>query len=205
MEFIMKIGFLKIGLLPSALILLMLIFEPPDIALPSLAAAVIHECGHLFAARSLKIGLHSLEVGPLGATIRTHDALISYGREWMLCAAGPAANLLSAASTYMLFGKTESFCGYGTAFNFFAVSLFLACLNLLPIAGFDGGRMLGTTVCRRLGPRASAFAVDLGTVISLSVLWGISVYLLLRHGSSLSLFVFSASVFCRVFIDGGNV
>lgn len=197
----MKIGFLKIGLLPAALLLIMLIFEPPDIALPSFAAATIHECGHLLMAKTLGISLHSLEVGPLGATIKTHDALISYTREWLLCAAGPAVNLISAVLTYMLFRRTVGFCEYGTAFNFFAVSLFLACLNLLPIEGFDGGRMLGSSICRRFGPVASAVAVNLGTIISLLILWGISVYLLLLHGSSLSLFVFSASVFCRVFIE----
>lgn len=200
--FVMKIGFLKISALPAALIAIMLIFQPPDIARPSLAAAVIHECGHLFAARVLGIGLHSLEIGPLGATIKTHGALISYGREWALCAAGPGANLISAALTYLLFADTAGFSSHGTAFNFFAVSLSLAALNLLPIDGFDGGRMLAASVCRTLGPRASAAMVDAGTLLSLLMLWGFSVYLLLCHGSSLSLFVFSASVFCRVFLEG---
>ncbi len=199
---VMKIGFLKISALPAALIAIMLIFQPPDIALPSLAAAVIHECGHLFAARVLGIGLHSLEIGPLGATIKTHGALISYGREWALCAAGPGANLISAALTYLLFADTAGFSSHGTAFNFFAVSLFLAALNLLPIDGFDGGRMLAAVTCRALGPRASSAILGAGTILSLLVLWGLSVYLLLCRGSSLSLFVFSASVFSRVFLEG---
>ena len=91
----MRDGFLKIGLLPAILILIMIAFEPPGVSLPSLTAAVIHECGHLFAARLLKIELRSLDIGPLGATIRTRGSLISYGCEWLLCAAGSQSRLRS--------------------------------------------------------------------------------------------------------------
>ena len=105
----MRDGFLKIGLLPAILILIMIAFEPPGVSLPSLTAAVIHECGHLFAARLLKIELRSLDIGPLGATIRTRGSLISYGCEWLLCAAGPAANLASGAAAYMIFHGSERF------------------------------------------------------------------------------------------------
>ena len=51
----MRDGFLKIGLLPAILIFIMIAFEPPGVSLPSLCAAVIHECGHLLAARLLGI------------------------------------------------------------------------------------------------------------------------------------------------------
>ena len=138
----MRDGFLKIGLLPAILILIMIAFEPPGVSLPSLTAAVIHECGHLFAARLLKIELRSLDIGPLGATIRTRGSLISYGCEWLLCAAGPAANLASGAAAYMIFHGSKRFTPGGTAFGFCSVSLMLALLNLLPVEGFDGGRML---------------------------------------------------------------
>lgn len=197
----MRDGFLKIGLLPAILILIMIAFEPPGVSLPSLTAAVIHECGHLFAARLLKIELRSLDIGPLGATIRTRGSLISYGREWLLCAAGPAANLASGAAAYMIFHGSERFTPGGTAFGFCSVSLMLALLNLLPVEGFDGGRMLYAAVVSLAGPRAARGLLSFCSVISLCGLWMLSVYLLLRWGASLSLFIFSASVFCRVFIE----
>ena len=167
----MRDGFLKIGLLPAILILIMIAFEPPGVSLPSLTAAVIHECGHLFAARLLKIELRSLDIGPLGATIRTRGSLISYGCEWLLCAAGPAANLASGAAAYMIFHGSERFPPGGTAVGSLA------------------------------GPRAARGLLSFCSVISLCGLWMLSVYLLLRWGASLSLFIFSASVFCRIFIE----
>lgn len=196
-----KDGFLRLGLLPAVLIFIMIAFEPPGISLPSLSAAVIHECGHLAAAKMLGIKLRSLDIGPLGATIRTRSLLISYGREWLLCAAGPGANFLSCIAAYLIFRNTDSFRSNGTAFSFCAVSLLLGILNLLPIEGFDGGRMLFAVIGSTAGPRAAAIALSVCSVLSVVSLWMLSVYLLLRWGSSLSLFVFTASVFCRVFIE----
>ena len=92
----------------------------------------------------------------------------------------------------------------GTGFNLCTVSLLLGALNLLPIEGFDGGRMLSVLVCGRHGPSAAAISVTIGSVVSVTALWMLSVYLLLRWGSSPSLFIFSASVFCRVFLENDS-
>lgn len=197
-------AFFKLGLLPAILIFIMIAFEPPGISLPSLCAAAIHECGHLAAAGMLGISLRSLDIGPLGATIHTRSLLISYGSEILLCAAGPIANIFCACATYLLFGTTKSFLGGKAAFGFFAVSLFLGVLNLLPIEGFDGGRILSAVIGRAAGPRVAAGVVSVMSVLSLILLWMLSVYLLLRWGASLSLFIFAASVFCRVFIEGDD-
>lgn len=200
----MRNSFFRIGILPVFLIFIMLVFEPPGISLPSLSAAVIHECGHLAAARLLGIRLRSLDIGPLGATIQTRGYLIPYMHEWLLCAAGPAANFATCAIIYACFSGTERFTPGGTGFNLCTVSLLLGALNLLPKEGFDGGRMLSVLVCGRHGPRAAAISVTIGSVVSVTALWMLSVYLLLRWGSSPSLFIFSASVFCRVFLENDS-
>ena len=200
----MRDGFLKIGLLPAILIFIMIAFEPPGVSLPSLCAAVIHECGHLLAARLLGIELRSLDIGPLGATIRTRGSLISYGKEWLLCVAGPAANLVSASAAYIFCRIGGKIYTDSTAFGFLSVSLMLALLNLLPVEGFDGGRMLSCAVGSLAGPRATSVLLEICSVLSVCGLWMLSVYLLLRWGSSLSLFVFSASVFYRIFVESNK-
>ncbi len=197
----MRDGFLKIGLMPAILIFIMIAFEPPGISLPSLCAAALHECGHLLAARLLGIKLRSLEIGPLGATIRTRGSLISYGREWLLCAAGPAANLISGAAAYLFSRMDIGPVSSSTAFNFCSVSLMLALLNLLPVEGFDGGRMLYCASGSFAGPRIASALLTCCSIISVCLLWMLSVYLLLRWGSSLSLFIFSVSAFYRIFIE----
>ena len=107
----MRNSFFRIGILPAFLIFIMLVFEPPGISLPSLSAAVIHECGHLAAARLLGIRLRSLDIGPLGATIQTRGYLIPYMHEWLLCAAGPAANFATCAIIYACFSGTAGASG----------------------------------------------------------------------------------------------
>ncbi len=199
MEFIMNDTFFKLGILPAILLAATILLEPPGVSVPSLAAAAIHEGGHLLAAKALKIELHSLSLNPIGATIHTRGALISYKKEWLLCFAGPCANLLSCGIAYILNDNSEA--AYGTAaFNFFAVSFMLAILNLLPIESFDGGRMMYCTIGNFFGPRVGFAVLRACSIISVCGLWMLSVYLLMRWGTSMSLLVFSSSVFCRIFI-----
>ena len=186
--------FFRVGAIPAALIAAEILLEPADIALPFILAAAIHELGHLVAARALGIGLRALEIGPLGATIRVQGGLISYKKEWLLCFAGPLFNLLSAAVVALLLRGEFSrlFC---------PISIMIALLNLLPLRGFDGGRMLAAAVGSASGPRVAEAVVSGTSLVTLIALWMLSVYLLIRFGASLSLFVFTASVFYRIFIE----
>ena len=191
-------GTLTVGLIPALLLISMLILQPAGMALTSLLAAVIHEGGHLFAAKRLKIPLRSLDIGPLGATIRVRGGLISYGKEFLLCAAGPAANFLSAGAVFILYRL--SLCGEKFTVDFCTVSMMLGILNLLPVESFDGGRILCCAVGVFFGPAAACSALRVFSFISVTGLWMLSVYLLLRFGCSLSLFIFTLSLFYRIYI-----
>ncbi len=194
-----KSQILRIGLLPAAIFAVMLIFQPVGIVLPSLGAAVLHETGHMAAALALGIPLRSLDIGTFGASLKVRGSLISYPKEFLLCAAGPAMNLISAAAVCILSAhrgfRTE--CGEWFA----SVSLMLAILNLMPAEGFDGGRMLSVAVSSLLGPRAAARLLTFTSFTSIVLLWMISVWLLLRYGTSLSLFIFTVSLFYRIFVE----
>ncbi len=190
---------LRIGILPAAILMLMLIFQPSGIVLSSLGAAVLHELGHMLAAAALGIPLRSLDVGMFGASLRVRGSLISYPKEFFLCAAGPAMNFFSAIAVIILSEHRGYFTETGEWFA--SVSLMLGVLNLMPAEGFDGGRMLSVAVTSLFGPRASARILSLSTFISILVLWMLSVYLLIRYGTSLSLFIFTISLFYRLFIE----
>ncbi len=190
---------LRIGILPAAIFCVMLIFQPVGIVLPSLGAAVLHESGHMAAAILLRIPLRSLDIGMFGASLKVRGSLISYPKEFLLCAAGPAMNFLSAALV-CIFSEHR---GYYTECGewFASVSLMLGILNLMPAEGFDGGRMLSVTVSSAFGPRAAARVLSLTSFTSIVLLWMVSVWLLLRFGTSLSLFIFTVSLFYRLFIE----
>lgn len=190
---------LRVGVIPALILLLMLILQPSGIVLSSLGAATLHELGHVLAAVMLGIPMRSLDVGAFGASLRVRGSLIPYPKEFLLCAAGPAMNLLAAAATVAISERRGYFSETGEWFA--AVSLMLGILNLMPAEGFDGGRMLAVTLSSLFGPRTSARILSLSTFLSVLILWMLSVYLLLRFGTSLSLFIFTLSLFYRLFIE----
>lgn len=169
----------------------------PLFAMSALSAAALHEVGHILAAEALGIRLKRFSFSMLGARLVTESGTVPYMKEAALAAAGPAANLLGAAYAYpisrVVEGKEKDFC------VFFLVSCcFLALLNLLPIKSFDGGRILYCLLASLSDGFADGRLAEFFSFLSLFCLWSTSVYLLLRTGSSLSLFVFSVSLFLRM-------
>ena len=190
---------LRIGILPALILILMLIFQPSGIVIASLGAAALHEIGHMLAAVWLGIPLRSLDIGTFGASLKVRGSLISYPKEFFLCAAGPTMNFLSAAAVILLSEK-RGYCGEVGEW-FACVSIMLGVLNLIPAEGFDGGRILHVVLTSAFGPRVSARVLSYTTFGSILILWMFSIYLLIRFGTSLSLFVFTLSLFYRLFIE----
>ena len=177
----------------------MIVFQPVGVVFPSLAGVVLHESGHMLAAVLLGIPLRSLDIGTFGASLKVRGSLISYPKEFLLCAAGPAMNFISAIAVAIFSDHRGYYSECGEWF--IAVSIMLGLLNLLPAEGFDGGRMLAVVTSSLFGPRASARLLSFTTFSSIVLLWMISVYLLIRYGTSLSLFVFTVSLFYRLFVE----
>lgn len=93
----------------------------------AVAAAGIHEAGHLLAIRLLGADARKIQVGPTGAKI--HTSFSEPWRELLCAAAGPAASLLLVLAAKPF--PRIALCG-------FVQGLY----NLLPIYPLDGGRML---------------------------------------------------------------
>ena len=176
---------------------LVLLSPRPAHTLLALSAAALHELGHLLAALRLDIPISSLSFELLGARINVSGRLYSYKDEILLCLAGPAANAVCGILSFI----SIAFFGEHELLAFFAVASFSLCiLNLLPIRSFDGGRILSCALCRFAAPGRAEAVMDVLSFICCFLLWCISVYLLLRAGASFSLFIFSLSLFARLFI-----
>ena len=187
---------LQFSITPATFILILcMIATTPLVPLSaSLCAAAIHEFGHIIAAKLLSIDLTHMRLDVLGARLNTTGRLYAYSEMTMLCFAGPLINFLCFAL---------SFPFSGTAFwlaEFSLSSLSLGLLNLLPIDGFDGGRILHGLLCRFLPLRVAERMILVLSFCCIFLLWAISVWLLLRTGSSLTLFVFSCCLFCMLFV-----
>lgn len=131
------ISFLLLLMVPAAIL-----WWGKDMLSP-IMAVVVHECGHVFAARYMKEQLAELNVYPFGAAIRMARPLTDRPTEFFIALSGPAASLLAAtvAAGIMHFIPKAEFL------NTFAVySLFLCGINLIPALPLDGGRMLKATL-----------------------------------------------------------
>ncbi len=188
-----KISFFAIMLFVS------LIISGGLYSLIPLFAAVLHELGHIFAARIRGTKLSCLNIGILGARLSMPNGICSYTDEIIICAAGPVVNLSSAYIMYLINTRFDT---HNEIIGIFIIaSLCLGILNLLPIKTFDGGRILSAFISKLSNIEKAEMTVNFLSFIFLFILWSMSVYLLLRTSSSLSLFIFSISLFASFFED----
>lgn len=176
----------------AAMLWLALLFCNFEYFFAVLLAALAHECGHLLAARRLGVSFSRLEIGALGAVLFPRRGICSYRTEWLLAAAGPAASLLVAI---LLWRAPIDF-----AATLATISASLALLNLLPIRGLDGGRMLHA-LCAQWLPLSLGARVTLAAEqVCLWFLFSLSGCLLLQRGEDLFLLLLCAALFARSFL-----
>lgn len=192
-----KIHF-KISIFGILMILILIFGDNPKYAIIALSAAIIHEAGHILASHFLKMKLNSFSLKLFKANLGITLPLHSYKKELLLSLAGPAANILSgiiAAYIYRNFQNNE-YIIFGTVASFF-----LAILNLLPIKDFDGGRIFICLLAPKFNIYVVEYVLDILSFSFVLFLWIISIYLMLKIGSSLTLFVFSSALFAKLFLN----
>ena len=177
-----------------------------------LAAALWHEVGHLLAAKILRVRISEIRLGFSGARIVTDERLTSYKSELLLSLAGPLANVVgcgTAVGVFCAFGEgIEGAAASAEAFlnsprvdilgilAFFALSSVIqAILNLLPVKTFDGGRILYCATANLIGEGAGERILTVTTAFSALILWIIALYLMIKIGGGLGIYVFAACVF----------
>lgn len=174
-------------------------------------SASLHECGHLIAARALKIGIEEIRFDFSGVRILTEKSINSYRNELLLAAAGPLVNILSVTLSVAFFlsnGITISNAAdallsllngeftLAGAVGFFAIaSLLQGGINLLPINTLDGGRFLFCAVALLFGERSAYVSIKVTSFAAAFVLWTVALYLLLKVSAGLGVLVFAACVF----------
>ncbi len=167
-------------------------------ALCAMAAILLHGLGHFCVAYT--VGLRALRVRrtPSGFRLVSNRPFPTYDTELFCALGGPLFNALSAL---LCRGLLAFGIGSTVLPSLIALSLYLALLNLLPLQGFDGERILRCLLLsrRRLFPSLSPDAIErLLSLLSmgiLTLLWLLSVYVLLRRGSALSLYIFCLQLF----------
>lgn len=129
-----------------------------------LSAVLVHECGHAYVGRKLRLAPRALILLPLGGVTiydeyqRERAAAVSlWQRELRLALAGPLANLVCAAIAIVIFRAVSADISlWNWPFlqstnlprSLVWANLYIAGLNLLPAYPLDGGRVLRAVFAR---------------------------------------------------------
>jgi len=120
---------------------------------------LLHEFGHIFAARAFGVSTPDVILLPIGGVSRLERIPEKPSQEFLIAIAGPAVNLVIAAVLILLSGAHFQLANLSAldATNsslidrLAAVNLFLAVFNLIPAFPMDGGRVLRALLAIRLG------------------------------------------------------
>lgn len=185
---------IKISLISLLWMALLAISDTPYL-LPTLFAVVLHELGHIFCAKILKIQIRKFNLSLLGARLEIAGE-ISYQDELLLALGGPLFGALGFA--FSLFPALKF--GFPALLHFAIISLVLALFNLLPLETLDGGRILKCLFCLAFGLDTARKMMKIASFFTLFLMWLFSVYIMLKIASGVQTFVFCAFFFAKCFI-----
>jgi Zn-dependent protease len=141
-----------------------------------LASILLHEVGHMLAARIWKVGTDEIEIGGLGGVARFSSSLPrSTLAQTAIFLAGPFANLILwqgfGALTTEAWASGKPMLGLALA-TLSGINFWLMVFNLLPSYPLDGGRTLDAWLNSVVGPVWSVRIVaGLGLVVTALVVW----------------------------------
>ncbi len=153
----------RFSLHPSFILWASLLFYlRPELVLPFLGAALLHEAGHCVMLCLMGRPPENVTLTFFGARMKTQ--FLSYRQMLLAAAAGPLFSLLLGLllPVFPMLG---------------AYSLFLGLFNLLPVAGLDGGKMLKSLLLLFL-PLEQAERLSTITSVALSALLCLTTVLL---------------------------
>ena len=137
-------------------------------------SVLLHELGHVFAARRYGVQTPDITLLPIGGVARLERLPEKPSEELVVALAGPLVNLVIAAVLLgLLHGVLPARVlaldapGPGLLARLATANLFLAAFNLLPAFPMDGGRVLRALLATRMGTaRATATAAGVGQAVA---------------------------------------
>jgi len=135
---------------------------------------LLHEFGHVLAARRYGVQTPDITLLPIGGVARLERIPEEPAQELIIALAGPAVNIAIAAILYVALGgflPRESMEVQNPGVNLLArlasVNIFLAVFNLIPAFPMDGGRVLRAVLAHRLGySRGTQIAASIGQAVA---------------------------------------
>lgn len=135
------------------------------------ACVVMHEFGHIAAARYFGIKTPEITLLSIGGVARLERMPEEPGQEFIVAVAGPLINVIIAALIFAAIGgsagieqmaQVEDPRG-GFLVRLAGVNVFLVLFNMIPAFPMDGGRVLRAALASRMSwARATQIAASIG-------------------------------------------
>lgn len=147
--------------------------EGVGILLPALAAAALHELGHLTMISLMGGSVKEISLAAIGAEIHLDEAVpLPYWKDALTALAGPLASLLCA---WVALGMD--------AYLLTAMCVGQGIFNLLPIEPLDGGRILYALIAGMLDAQWAQRVLSFTSALAVGALFGVGLILLRRYGN----------------------
>lgn len=142
------------------------------------ACVLLHEFGHVLAARRYGIATPDITLLPIGGVARLDRIPERPAEELVVALAGPAVNVAIAAVLLLPLGGVPDVAamagledpGQSLLARLFWVNVTLVAFNLIPAFPMDGGRVLRALLGLRLGNRrATNLAASIGQALAFGI------------------------------------
>lgn len=142
------------------------------------ACVLLHEFGHVFAARRYGVQTPDITLLPIGGVARLERIPEKPSEELVVALAGPAVNVVIAALLFLILGGLPSMedgmqpenAGVGLLERLAWVNITLVVFNLIPAFPMDGGRVLRALLASRLGyTRGTRIAAGVGQAVAFAL------------------------------------
>ncbi len=138
------------------------------------ACVVLHELGHVLAARRYGVQTPDITLLPIGGVARLERIPEKPSQEFVIAIAGPAVNVVIAAILLVILGgilPAGSLELDNPGVNLLArlagANIFLVVFNLIPAFPMDGGRILRAALAHWLGyTQGTRIAATVGQVLA---------------------------------------
>ena len=139
---------------------------------------LLHEFGHVFAARRYGVQTPDITLLPIGGVARLERIPEKPSEELVVALAGPAVNVVIAALLFLLLGGLPSMDdgtqvhnpGVDLLGRLAWVNISLVVFNLIPAFPMDGGRVLRALLAYRLGyARGTRIAAGIGQAVAFAL------------------------------------
>ena len=151
-----------------------------------ISALVIHELGHIAAAKLLGVKTISFTPGMCGAMLAFDFCNVGYIREAAVHLSGGIFGIAASLFVYLLFGERALFfCG---------ISVYLTVLNWMPIEGLDGSAFFRAVLSKFMMPDTVCRAVRTVSFITTVLFWCAVLGIELRSSGNLSCIILAVSL-----------